>query len=257
MIHDWLGAQPEAFDAHLRVFSPSVALLQLVIAVGYVAAPLAARSKLARVCATVGWGGAVAFHLGAEWLGLEIGWFSGYMLFIASVVLLPSAVIEAAARGLSLPRQLGRRYVPGLVFPNDAGPLAFSFALGAGAILLTVGTRMDLPGAFTATAVLAAALLGASLSTLRWGLTSRANRGRSGRDLRGRGVVVLGHVLRDALRLLPLPRGGALADGRVARRTSRPTRGPIVTPLRAKTGGVRRREAREYVARGGPSARRN
>jgi hypothetical protein len=69
----------------------SVVALQLVVCAAYLLAPLrdVAGSRGLAAYAWVGLFTALSFHLGAELLELEIGWFSAYMAVYATVMFLP------------------------------------------------------------------------------------------------------------------------------------------------------------------------
>src|SRR5690606_9022295 len=87
-----LGVAPEVLAAWLaRV----VGAARVVIALGYLAAlarpmPRARRWQVLRgaALATV-----VLFHVGAEHLGLRIGWFGGYAVGLGVIVLAPARVL--------------------------------------------------------------------------------------------------------------------------------------------------------------------
>jgi hypothetical protein len=80
-----------------------VIAVQWVIAAAYLVAPLRDRHWLFAVPAWAGFFAAMSFHLGAEYLGLEIGWFSWYMVLTACVFLLPGSALDAVGRIVTWP----------------------------------------------------------------------------------------------------------------------------------------------------------
>ena len=147
-----------SFDSFIRVLSPTVGLLQVVIAVGYLAVPLAPRLGLARAAARIGGLAAVAFHVGAEWLDLQIGWFSAYMLLLAGSMFLPDALWDVAARKWAALTRACLKRLP-TASGDDAAALRFCSALGAAAFVIVVGRYADLPGTNHAALCVAAVLV--------------------------------------------------------------------------------------------------
>ncbi len=88
----------------------SVVLVQIVISAGYLLAPWrdAWKGVLAHVFFAVALFTALSFHVGAELMGLEIGWFSYYMIGYALVMFLPGEPLVAVARAVLWPK--GERY---------------------------------------------------------------------------------------------------------------------------------------------------
>ncbi|MDG2307857.1 MAG: HTTM domain-containing protein [Candidatus Binatia bacterium] len=83
----------------------AVVPLELLIAAGYAVAPLRDRGPArwpTTVCGAA-WFAAMVVHLGAEMLTLQIGWFSYYMLLIATVYFLPERVLIAGATFVTWP----------------------------------------------------------------------------------------------------------------------------------------------------------
>jgi len=99
---------------------------------------------------------AVALHLGAEALRLDIGWFSYYMLALACTFLLPGRAVRVLALAITLPAQTISKLLVESKVPGRAETLltcaAVSGALAAAAFLV------DLPGAYTACAIAAIGL---------------------------------------------------------------------------------------------------
>lgn len=94
---------------------------------------------------------ALSFHVGAEYLGLEIGWFSYYMLALALIVLLPGTWLSTLLFGLTV---IWR----GASDEKRSVPVLLVAALLAGSALFVLGKQSDLPGAVGATAIAGAAL---------------------------------------------------------------------------------------------------
>lgn len=144
----------------------SVIGVQWLISAGYLAAPWLVRSLPARRSVSVLCGlaafAALTFHIGAELLGLKIGWFSYYMLLSAVLVLIP----WPSRSRQWLAAQLARI---GAVFSLDDGSAFWRGTVGR--LVLTalalgwlgfIGVRADLPGAAIG-AVLAGVAVGAGL----------------------------------------------------------------------------------------------
>ncbi len=106
---------------------------------------------------------AISFHVGAEHLALEIGWFSAYMIVVALVVFLPARWLSLAAFVVTAPVRARAR---GAASALDLPRLVLS-GLAGGASLVVMGQLADLPGAVAASAiatVVLAVAIGASLA---------------------------------------------------------------------------------------------
>lgn len=97
-LRDWLGGEA---DTWWSLIGHSVLVLQVVVAAAYLLRPLADLATTSprirrwiRMCSLVGMGAAVSFHVGAEYLGLRIGWFSLYMILLAVIYLAPTPTLE-------------------------------------------------------------------------------------------------------------------------------------------------------------------
>jgi hypothetical protein len=128
------------------LLAPVVVLAEIVCCLGYALAPLRDRGgrPVAVVC-TLALVAALGLHLGAEYLALEIGWFSWYMVFFALVFFLPGASVSRVVSFASRPVRAAAavRWQP--------KPVAATIAAGlAGGCLALVGHALDLPGAFPA-----------------------------------------------------------------------------------------------------------
>jgi hypothetical protein len=90
---------------------------------------------------------AIALHVGAEAMELEIGWFSHYMLLFAATYLLPLSIVDRLAVVLSWPG----RFLSGLIerWERDAPSkvVAVLTVLGSAALVMAATYFVDLPGA--------------------------------------------------------------------------------------------------------------
>jgi hypothetical protein len=150
------------------IASTSVIPVELLIAVGYA---LSARQddtqrRWLRWYVAITFPIAIALHLGAEALRLDIGWFSYYMLALACTFLLPGRAVQVLALAITVPAQAVAKFLteaePTKV-PSRAETglicAAVSGVLGAAAFLL------DLPGAYAASALAALGLWGYAIAT--------------------------------------------------------------------------------------------
>ncbi|MEC7519568.1 MAG: hypothetical protein VYE22_06880 [Myxococcota bacterium] len=113
----------------------SVVGVQLVCALGYLLAPFRDVTTALWMHA-LGWLAlftALSFHLGAEYMGLEIGWFSYYMIGYALIFFLPGRWLVIAARAL----------VP--LLGASLGPEVIAARILAGLVLLAAGFGAELP----------------------------------------------------------------------------------------------------------------
>jgi len=141
-------------DDFWKLMATGAILVQLVSAFGYL---LAARQDELR-----GWKryliaasglAPLSFHLGAEKMELEIGWFSYYMLLVVFVVFLPIEVLRPVGAAFTWPA----RFLRDRLGDRERSPWIF-LALG---LLASVPAAMvlDLPGTGGAAGVLAAVLV--------------------------------------------------------------------------------------------------
>lgn len=83
-------------DFGWQLASIGVVLVQILIGAAYLGAWLRGRrqkpSRLLDILCSAGMFGGLSFHLGAEWLGLKIGWFSYYMVVLSVLVLAPNGM---------------------------------------------------------------------------------------------------------------------------------------------------------------------
>ncbi len=85
------------------------------------------------------------FHLGAEYLELQIGWFSYYMLIAACVFLLPTKAVAVVGRAVALPvHQLMK------ALTAEGRKNAIPIAAGVAVLVGLAGYTVDMPGALPA-----------------------------------------------------------------------------------------------------------
>ncbi|HEX4351506.1 MAG TPA: hypothetical protein VHZ95_01305, partial [Polyangiales bacterium] len=117
------------------------------------------RSRWPRIATSCAFWLALSLHVGAEAMGLEIGWFSYYMLALACAFLLPGPAIETLALFLTLPS----RWIASLLDDDSAKARRASELLiaiaGVAIVLFAVAYLIDLPGAFGAASVSVVALV--------------------------------------------------------------------------------------------------
>ena len=112
----------------------------------------------------VGFGLAVVLHVGAEAMGLQIGWFSYYMLLLACCYLLPLSIVDRLATLFTWPaRWLDRRAAAWEQSPRRARAYGLGALAATTALLLAAGSQLDLPGALAASWIAASALGAVSL----------------------------------------------------------------------------------------------
>lgn len=149
---DWavaLGIERERFWA---LFSMSVIPLELVVAASYVVAVVADRTGApwARWFSWVGFALAMQLHVGAEAMGLEIGWFSYYMMLTACVFLLPARMVHSLSTLFAWPARLVTSALADWDAEgaaDKAWSITAPLLLGVSFVVLVVGHSLDLPGA--------------------------------------------------------------------------------------------------------------
>jgi hypothetical protein len=117
-----------------------------------------------RALCAIGFGLAIVLHVGAEAMGLEIGWFSYYMLLLACCFLLPLPVVDRLATVFTWPARWLLRTAR--AWERQSPPThaqSVLLAVTSGGLLVLIGRLLDLPGATEACAVAAAALLAVTL----------------------------------------------------------------------------------------------
>jgi hypothetical protein len=157
------GISNERFWSMLSI---SVIPLELTVALAYLIAVIqdSSRSRWPRIATSCAFWLALSLHVGAEAMGLEIGWFSYYMLALACAYLLPGPAIETLALFLTWPSRL----LANLLEEQSAKarrPSELLIAIGGGAIVLfAVAYLIDLPGAFGAASVAVVGLIGCGIA---------------------------------------------------------------------------------------------
>lgn len=128
----------------------SVVAVQIAIALGYATAPVRDRATGPfriglELIAWLALSQALLFHLGAEYIDLEIGWFSWYMLIIGLAALTPASALSLIALALTLPMRAIAESVGKQREPTTGAVVGLA---GIAAIALgAVGAYADIPGA--------------------------------------------------------------------------------------------------------------
>ena len=170
-----MGISEEQFWSWL---SASVIPIELFVSAGYLLAVVRDRSEgqgnrwVGLCCSTaalLAW----TLHVGAEGMDLEIGWFSYYMLVLATVCLLPGAAVDVIARVVTKPaRWLSDAALEtgetGTGDDASENPAAVTLGLAAAvaAVVYMAGDMVDLPGAIGAVSCAGAAMLTVVLAAL-------------------------------------------------------------------------------------------
>lgn len=153
-------------DALWPFLGHSVIALQVAIALGYLAAPLREQVsgrplRVLNVLSILVLALALSFHLGAEYMGLQIGWFSWYMILLALATFLPARMLSAFVLFVSWPV---REVVEMASSSREPSPVhTAALALVSAIVLVPVGMDLDLPGALAGSMVIALTLMGAAL----------------------------------------------------------------------------------------------
>jgi len=139
----FVGSLGWEHDTFWSLAGVSVIGVQIVIAAAYFSAPLLDRGLgwVKWVC-LAGYFGATSFHIGAEHLGLEIGWFSYYMIIAAAVFLLPGGIVGAVGRFAAKPLAAAEA-----MLSEGASQSALVAAVAAAGITGLAGYAVDMPGA--------------------------------------------------------------------------------------------------------------
>lgn len=101
-----------------------VVLVQIICSVGYLLSPLkdTVRSRWLDAFGFVAFFTALSFHLGAEYMDLQIGWFSWYMVGYAAFFFLPAKWLVLVARAL-IPMR-GVKYGPEVIAARVVLPIS-------------------------------------------------------------------------------------------------------------------------------------
>jgi hypothetical protein len=193
-----LGLQDATFWS---VVSTSVIPVELCIAAGYAVAVRqdASPHRVVRLVALITLFFALSLHLGAEALGLDIGWFSYYMLVLALTYLAPprlyallhrgalraSTWFDSPARpgaGSAAPKAAAAASKTAALSPGPAPrPLeALLFTAAVSSVLAATAYTIDLPGALAAAGCAAVGLWLVVLRALHHKRTSDARRSALG-----------------------------------------------------------------------------
>ncbi len=161
MFHTLAEADGSGGAMFFHLMGHSVVLLQLVCLGGYLLAPWrdATRSPWMKGFFLVAMVTALAFHFGAELMGLEIGWFGYFMIGYAVIFMSPAEALVPVARAILTPRGV-----------TTDGPALLLRAASALAVV-GVGWLLDwTPPLYVAAAILLVAPL-RWLARARWATT--------------------------------------------------------------------------------------
>lgn len=173
------GIEPQTFWS---LFATAVIPQELFLGAAYVCAVLRDQqpSRLLDAICWLGAALAVALHVGAEAMQLEIGWFSHYMLLFAATYLLPLSIVDRLAIVLTWPGRYALELMDRWERRAPGKPAAVLTVLGSAAVVVAAAYLVDLPGALATGVIAAAALVGIALASLarggadprRWGVAS-------------------------------------------------------------------------------------
>lgn len=126
-------------------FAKSAIALQLVIAVGFVLAPVIDRLPKLRARRVLAFWvlAPLSFHAGAAQMDLEIGWFTEYMMLVAMIVFLPRELLAGLLFALSAPVRAAHTW---LLDEEPTRAVALAAAVVAALGVAGVFTLADLPG---------------------------------------------------------------------------------------------------------------
>jgi hypothetical protein len=148
---------------------------ELFMGVGYLVAVTRDRSDhwAVRLVCALAFLLALTLHVGAENMGLKIGWFSYYMLVLGTCFLLPLGAVDALARVFSLPARTLQAFM--VEWEQETLPPAGQLALAAGAAVVVAGAGhlLDLPGAQTATLLAGAVVVALAVAAVMRGRDPR------------------------------------------------------------------------------------
>ncbi len=130
--------------AALALFTIGITLGMPTSFVRFAFAPLG-RARPLSLLASLALALALSFHVGAEYIGLQIGWFSYYMIALALVALTPAHWLAALAAVASAP---SRTREPSMLAGMPL--LAPILGLTTAGIAAFAGVEIDLPGSYAA-----------------------------------------------------------------------------------------------------------
>ena len=146
-------------DGFWRMVAGGAILVQIVSSIGFLMAAAIDRTstRTSRITSLLFFA-PLSFHLGAEaGLGLDIGWFSFYMMLVAVVVFAPAAMLRLLTERFSTSWEHLRSRWSNAMDTHSAG---MHFTLFVGAVTtIGVGWSLDLPGSLGAGVVMAIALV--------------------------------------------------------------------------------------------------
>lgn len=121
--------------------------IEIVLAIGYAVAPLQDESprRWKSIWNLLMWATAMGLHIGIEVIGLQILWFSYYMLAMASIFFLPRRAIELAALPFARASVVTQDFLARRTThwrPAAITLIAITFA----ATLSLLGSQIDMPG---------------------------------------------------------------------------------------------------------------
>ncbi len=194
-----LGMPAERFWS---LFATSVIPLELSVALGYWLAVRqdASDKPWVRWACAIAWFMAMTLHVGAEAMGLQIGWFSYYMMLLAAAYLLPAGVVDRLCTLLSWPARFAAVQLADWESDDSTQENlpALGLAAAVAVVLGLVGKQIDLPGAQAACLCAGAALCALVL----WAAT-RKRAARLRRVILGTGIAALlmwGAIARSEVR---------------------------------------------------------
>ena len=172
------GIAPDKFWS---LFATAVIPQELFMAAAYLCAVLRDQqpSKLLNAICWAAAGLAIALHVGAEAMELEIGWFSHYMLLLAATYFLPLAIVDRLAIILTWPGRLWLAWVDQWERDVPAKAVSVLTVLGSSLVVMAAAYFVDLPGALVIGAIAVGVLLAIAGLCLargtdprRWGLAT-------------------------------------------------------------------------------------
>jgi hypothetical protein len=162
-----LGISNERFWALL---STSIIPVELAIAVGYALSILQdeTESRALKWAVHASFWLALSLHVGAELLGLEIGWFSYYMIVLACTYLLPGRAVEIGSRVVTWPAGFIATHLDEPATKNETRRTLETWLVVAAvsAVLFATGFLIDLPGARPTAVIASLCLFGLTLYSL-------------------------------------------------------------------------------------------
>ena len=159
-----IGGEAESF---WRWMARGTVLVELLIAAGYLLMPLAERrvSRWASRTFFVCWLLAIGLHVGFELAGLLIGWFSYFMMLMATASFLPAKWLERLLRPFAW--TIPGKYGASRTATARRNGMAAAATLLAVTALLVMAWWSDLPGVWPAGVIAAVAFVAAMVDLKR------------------------------------------------------------------------------------------